>query len=155
MKARFFLTDMPVWLVTVLVLLMLPRTLLNELGVVTEGTLPYYVLALTPFAIWLAVAVVRKNQKPMADFLMLGLLFGLLLAVVHQLLWNSGSAVTQHAPQIAIDIAANFDPGARELVTRLVSVGISLVIGLGSGLVIGAIALVASFVRSKKKAPVG
>jgi hypothetical protein len=155
MKARFFLTDMPVWLVATLVLLMLPRTLLNELGVVTEGTLPYYFLALTPFAIWLAVAVLRPTRKPMADFLMLGLLFGLLLAVVHQSMWNTGNAVTQQAPQIAIDIASNVDPGARELVTRLVSIGISLVIGLGSGMVIGAIAKVAALTRSRKEARVG
>ncbi|HEU5121447.1 MAG TPA: hypothetical protein VFT59_01260 [Candidatus Saccharimonadales bacterium] len=149
MKQRFIFTDMPVWLIVALVALMLPRTLLNELGVVAEATLAYYVLALTPFVIWLGVALLRKTKKPMMDFLILGLLFGILLAVIHQLFWAVGSAVSQHAPQFAIDFASQFDPAWRELITRSISVCISLIIGLGSGIIFGAIATISTLIRSR------
>lgn len=149
MKQKFFLTDMPVWLVATLVLLMLPRTLLNELGFVDEGTLAYYILALTPFVIWLVIAILRKTNKPIMDFLVLGFLFGLLLIVIHQSLWHTGSAVSQHAPDFAVDFAARFDPAWRELIERSISAGISLMIGLGSGLLFSIIAAISTFVRSK------
>ena len=80
---------MPTWLMLALVAVGLPRTILADLDIVApESSLLYYVLALTPFAVWLAVAVLRKSRRPFMDFLVLGVLYGLSLVVVHQLLWD-------------------------------------------------------------------
>jgi hypothetical protein len=70
---KFILTDMPTGLMLTLVAVGLPRTVLADLGIVApESSLLYYFLALTPFAIWLAVAILRTSRRPFMDFLVLG-----------------------------------------------------------------------------------
>src|ERR1044072_1886847 len=103
---RFPLTDMPTGLMLGLVALGLPRTVLADLGVVLpESGLLYYFLALTPFAAWLAVAVVRRSRRPVRDFLVLGTLYGVSLLVIHQILWTAGPSLGHQPPQSAGDFA--------------------------------------------------
>lgn len=150
MKRTFIFTDMPVWLMLVLVALALPRTILEDLNIVApESSLLYYFLALTPFAVWLAVAIVRKTAKPLMDFLVLGVLYGLSLVVVHQVLWNTGSSLGHHPPAGAVSFAENFSPSFREFALRGYTVMIAMMIGVGSGLIVGLIAFVAKSARSK------
>jgi len=151
MKRKFFLTDMPVWLVLVLTLIMLPRTILNDIGVLEESSLAYRIVALTPFAVWLVVAIWRKSKKPFMDFLVLGVLFGLSLAAVHQMLWSVASSLGHHPPTAAISFAEQFPADVKELVIRGYTVMVSLVIGVGSGVVIGGIAVLARLVRSRRQ----
>lgn len=146
---RFPLTDMPVWLMLVLVALGLPRTILADLDIVApENSLLYYVLALTPFAAWLVVAIVRSSRRPFADFLVLDVLYGLSLVVVHQVLWDVGPSLGHNPPESAVDFANQFSPAWRELTTRAYSSGIAMVIGVGTGL---AAALVAVGVHAWRK----
>ncbi|NIK61671.1 hypothetical protein [Kribbella shirazensis] len=120
-------TDMPAWLVLVLVALGIPRTVLADLDVVPpESGLLYYCLALIPFAVWLGVAIRRRSRRPLTDFLMVGGLYGVSLAIVHQLMWTDGLALRH--------------------------IGIAMMIGLGTGLVVGLVALVANLWRSKRSA---
>lgn len=147
MKRTVVFTSMPVWLVVALTLLMVPRTLLSDLGLITEGTLLYYFFALLPFVIWLAVAVLRPAKKPFMDFLVLGILYGLTLAVVHQLLWNVSASIGHHPPQAALELGAAVNPALQELVVRWYTVAVSLLIGTGSGAAIGLVAATARFVR--------
>jgi hypothetical protein len=143
---RFPLTDMPVWLMAALVAVGIPRTVLADLDVVPANSgLPYYVLALTPYACWLAVAVLRPTRKPVMDFVVLGVLYGISLIVVHQVLWGAEGHII---PQSAHDFAEQFRPSLRELVLRVYSSGIALAIGAGSGLVGSAVAFTASRIRS-------
>jgi hypothetical protein len=108
-----------------LVALGLPRTVLEDLDVVEpEGSLLYYVLALTPFAAWLAVATFRTSRKPFSDFLVLGALYGLSLVIVHQ---ASGSVGRSLGPVV-----------------------IAMVIGLGAGSMAGLVAVAANAVRSRR-----
>src|SRR4051794_2917307 len=96
---RFPGTDTSNGLVLALVAIGLPRTILSDLDVVEpESGLPYYALALTPFAVWLGVAVMRRSRKPLVDFVIVGLLYGLSLIVVHQVLWEVGSSPGHHPP---------------------------------------------------------
>jgi hypothetical protein len=121
---RFPATDMQVWLVLVLVALGLPRTILADLDIVPpESGLLYYCLALIPFAVWLAVAIRRRSRRPLPDFLMVGGLYGVSLAIVHQLMWTDGLALRH--------------------------IGIAMMIGLGTGLVAGLVALAANAWRSR------
>jgi len=142
MNRRFPVTDMPTWLMLVLVALGLPRTVLTDLDIVTpESSLLYYVLALTPFAVWLVVAIVRASCRPFRDFLILGVLYGLSLVVVHQVLWRVGPSLGQHSPNAAVDFANQFSPAWRELALRGYTSGIAMVIGVGTGLVIALVAV--------------
>jgi len=121
------LTDMPIGLMLLLVGIGLPRTILADLDVVApESGLFYYFLALVPFAAWLAVAIGRPTRKPIMDFLVLGVLYGLSLVVVHQILW---------------DVAPPADYG------RGTSISIAMMIGIGTGAVAAVAAVIARALR--------
>lgn len=148
----FWLTDIPMRLMLTLVAIGLPRTILADLNVVPpESGLLYYFLALTPFAAWLAVAMVRKTRTPVRDFLVLGVLYGLSLVIVHQLLWNIGSGLEDQQSVGAVSFAENFSPAFQELALRGYTIMIAMVIGVGSGLTVAAVAFVAKVVRSKRQ----
>jgi hypothetical protein len=148
---RFPATDMPAWLMLGLVGLGLPRTVLADLDIVPpESGLLYYVLALTPFALWLVVAVVRSSRRPLLDFLVLGVLYGLSLVLIHQVFWAVGPSLGHHPPESAVDFADQVGPAWRELALRAYTSGIAMVIGIGSGLVAAAVAVGARAWRSSR-----
>lgn len=142
---------MPIWLVVVLVLLMVPRTLLSDLALITENTMPYYFFALIPYAVWLGVALFYKSKKPFMDFLVLGVLYGLTLIIIHQLLWNPGSSFGYQPPQAALDFGAQFASNLQDLAARGYTIIVSLVIGIGSGIVFGLIAMASRWIRTRRK----
>ena len=151
LSRRFVLTDMPTWLMLLLVALGLPRTILQDLGIVAPGSsLLYYVLALTPFAVWLAVAATRRSARPFMDFLVLGVLYGLSLVVVHQVLWNVGPSLGHNSPASAVSFAEQFDPAWHEVALRGYTTAIAMVIGVGTGLVAALVAAVAHVWRSRR-----
>jgi hypothetical protein len=150
-RRRFPLTDLPIVSMLGLVGLGLPRTVLADLDIVApESSLLYYVLALTPFAVWLAVALFRSSGHPFRDFLILGVLYGLSLVVVHQVLWAEGSELGHHPPQSAVDFAGRFDLEWRELALRTYTGGIAMAIGLGTGLIVALIAVAANAWRTRR-----
>ena len=147
-RRRFPGTDMPIWLMLGLVALGLPRTILADLDIVApESSLLYYVLALTPFLIWLLVAIIRPTRRPFRDFLILGVLYGLSLVVVHQVLWDVGG---HHPPESATDFADRFAPAWREFATRAYTAGIAMVIGVGTGVGTALVAVVAHAWRTSR-----
>jgi len=140
-----------VGLALVLVVLGAPRTVLADLDVVPPESGPlYYVLALVPFAAWVAVALARRTRRPLADFLVVGLLYGVSLIVIHQLLWTAGSSPGHNPPASAVDFADRFGPAWRDLALRVYTSGIAMVIGIGAGAVTGLAALAAHAWRSKR-----
>jgi hypothetical protein len=148
---NFILTDMPTWLMFALVALGLPRTILADLDIVApESSLLYYFLALIPFAVWFAVAVIRRSRRPFMDFLVLGVLYGLSLVVVHQLLWDVGPSLGHDPPAGAVSFADRFSPPLREVALRGYTIVIAMLIGLGTGLVAALAAVVANLVRSRR-----
>jgi hypothetical protein len=152
---RFPATDLPTWLMLLLVALAVPRTVLEDLGIVEpEGSLLYYFLALVPFAVWLAAAVVRRSRRPFLDFLMVGVVYALSLVLVHQVLWNVGPSLGHNPPAGAVAFADNFSAGWQDLALRGYTTGIALMIGVGSGLVVGIVALVVNACKSKRRSRV-
>lgn len=142
-------TQLPAWLLLGLIALGLPRTILSDLGIVEpEGSWVYYVLALTPFAVWFGVAVLRRTGTPIRDHLVTGTLYGLSLVVVHEALWAVGSSLGHHPPQSGVQLAEQFDGLLRQLVLHGYMFAIAMLIGLGVGLIAGLVALVANRVRT-------
>lgn len=149
-RRTFPLTDLPTGLVLVLVALGVPRTVLADLDVVPPESGPlYYVVALTPFAVWLVAAVARRSVHPVLDHVIVGLLYGISLVVVHQLLWAAGPSLGHNPPQGALEFAQRFDPALQDLALRVYTSGIALAIGLGCGLVMALAALAANTMRSR------
>lgn len=122
---------------------MVPRTLLNDLGLLTEQTVPYFFLALVPYALWLGVALFRRSKKPFMDFLVLGILYSLTLIVIHQLLWNPDGSTGYQPPQAALDFGARVTTNFQTLAARGYTVVVSLIIGVGSGAALGLVAKIA------------
>lgn len=142
-------TEMPGWLLLVLIALGLPRTILADLGIVApESSLIYYVLALTPFAVWLAVAVFRRTGSPLKDHLVAGTLYGISLVIVHEALWAVGSSLGHHPPQSAVGLAQQFSAPLRDLVLHGYTFVIAMMIGLSVGLIAGVVAAAAKRVRT-------
>jgi hypothetical protein len=148
---RFPLTDMPAWLMLVLVAAGLPRTLLTDLGIVApDSSLLYFFLALAPFAAWLIVAIARRSSRPFTNFVVLGILYGLSLVVVHQLLWSLGPSLGHQPPEGAVRFAERFAPTWQDLALRGYTVAIAMLIGVGTGVVAGLVASVAHLWRSRR-----
>ncbi|MFU8854823.1 hypothetical protein ACNAW0_28220 [Micromonospora sp. SL1-18] len=151
LSSTFPLTDMPAWLALLLVALGVPRTVLADLDIVApESGLLYYILALTPFAVWLGVALARRSRRPFMDFVIVGALYGLSLVVIHQVLWGVGPSLGHNPPANAVEFADHFAGGWRDLALRAYTSGIAMVIGIGSGLIAGLVALGANAWRSKR-----
>lgn len=139
------------WTMVGLAALGLPRTVLSDLGIIeTDGSVLYFVLALGPYAVWLAVAVLRRTPRPLRDHLLTGVLYGLSLVVVHELLWSVETSQGQDPPQAAIDLATRFDSPLSDLVIHGSEFGVAMMIGVGSGLVMALIALIANWIRSRR-----
>lgn len=143
-------TRMP-WLVALaLVVLGLPRTILSDLGAVEpEGSAVYYLLALVPFAAWFAVAILLPTVSPIRDHLATGILYGLSLVVVHEVLWNADASVRHHLPHSAIESAARVGPPLDQVVLHGYAFLIAIMIGIGTGLVAGMLGFGAKMVRSR------
>ncbi|WP_181274242.1 hypothetical protein [Brevibacterium oceani] len=139
------------WTMVGLAALSLPRTVLSDLGVIeTDGSVLYFVLALGLYTVWLAVAVLRRTSRPLRDHLLAGVLYGLSLVIVHELLWSFETSQGQNPSQAAIDLAARFESPLSDLVIHLSEFIVAMMIGVGSGLVTAFIALVAARVRARR-----
>jgi hypothetical protein len=67
----------------------LPRVILHDLHIIDSANPLSAILALGPVAIWVAVAVVRKIDRPFLTVFTIGLMFSVLLVLTHQVLWGS------------------------------------------------------------------
>ncbi|MFD5215359.1 hypothetical protein [Microbacterium sp. NPDC058345] len=67
----------------------LPRVILHDLHIIEQNDVLNWVLALGPMAIWVAAAVVRKVPSPFITVLIIGVIFGAMLVITHQVLWDA------------------------------------------------------------------
>ena len=142
-------TGMPGRLLLLLIALGLPRTVLTDIGVVTpEGSWIYYLVALTPFAVWLAVAVFRRTATPVRDHLLTGALYGLSLFAVHEALWTASPSLGHQLPQTALSLAGRFTPPLSDVILHGYTFAIAMMIGLGVGVTAAIIATIAKYTRT-------
>ena len=130
----------PGWpLVVGLGALAVPRAVLHDLDVATEGSPVTVLLALGPVAVWVA-AIVARHWAPVATGLRLGAVYAVGLAVVHQALWSHtlGDDGTRPGGELA-DVPA----GASEAVLRTAVTLSSLATGVAVGVVAGLLARLA------------
>jgi hypothetical protein len=104
----------------------LPRVILHDLHLIAEGSAVNWVLALGPVALWVALAVVRRVPNPFLTVLVIGAIFGLMLVITHQVLWDT--AFQGSPPSIG-------DQAGGTLLPRIAAIPS----GLFTGAIIGAI----------------
>ncbi len=112
-----------------------PRVVLHDLGVIEEGSFVNGLFVFVPPACWVAAVLWRRPARPFATVVVIGALYGVFLAVGHQLLWDAAfGGVTP-----TLD---GFDPGTTEAILRTETVVASLLTGTLVGVITGGVALV-------------
>lgn len=121
-----------------LALLAVPRVIFHDLDLVHEGTFVNLLLVVVPLIVWIAVVLRARVRRPFTTLAAVGGVYGVLLAITHQLLWNVGldGATLQLGENLA-----GLSPNAQEAVFRVAGVFSSLFTGLIVGAVTGAVAL--------------
>ena len=115
----------------VLAALAAPRVVLHDLGI-QEGSLVNGLFVFVPPAIWIAAVLWRRPPRPFATLVVTGAIYGMFLAVGHQLLWGSALAGTGSLGGGGL---------AYEGVMRAAAIVSSLVTGTLVGAVTGAVTL--------------
>ncbi|MEV1130165.1 hypothetical protein [Agromyces sp. NPDC049794] len=68
--------------------LAVPRVILHDLHLIGEWSPVTWLLSLLPVAVWIAVAVLKRVPHPFVTVLMIGVFYGVMLVITHQLLWE-------------------------------------------------------------------
>lgn len=119
-----------------LALLAVPRVVLHDLGWLTEGTLTNSLFVFAPVLIWVAAAVWCKNAHPFRMLFAAGIVFGIMLALVHQVFWT---ASFPDVPELGGNLAGVPDY-VSIIVTRSAAVLSSLATGTMMGVLLGGVA---------------
>lgn len=145
-SSRFRL-GLPFLAVVGLALLAVPRVVLHDLRIVTEAQPLNLLLVFVPLVVWIAVVLATRVPNPFLTLTVVGVCYGVLLVVVHQLLWTSAFAGA--LPQLGGNLTS-LDPATSQLVVRLASVVSSLFTGTIVGAVCGVVATAIAAIRSRR-----
>ncbi|GIJ22164.1 hypothetical protein Vlu01_27880 [Micromonospora lutea] len=116
-----------------LALLGLPRVVLHDLGLVHERTFVNLLLVVVPAAVWITVALAKRVPNPFLTLLAVGVIYGVLLALTHQLLWD---VAFDEQPTLGGNLT-DLAPGAQALILRFFAAISSLFTGVIVGVVAG------------------
>lgn len=128
---------LPVLALIGLALLGLPRVVLHDLDVITEGTFVNGLLVFIPPVIWIGVVLWRRAPNPFLTLLVVGAIYGVLLGVGHQVLWST--AFDGNSPQLGGNLA-DLDPSLQAVIVRVFAAVSSVFTGVIVGVVTGVIA---------------
>ena len=115
-----------------------PRVVLHDLGVIEEGTFVNGLFVFVPPACWIAAVLWKRPPRPFATVVVIGAIYGVFLALGHQLLWDAASGGS--APALGGNRAV-LNPSVQEGFIRAAAFVASLVTGTVVGVVTGAVAL--------------
>ncbi len=133
----------------VLALLGIPRVILHDLQLVSLDSLLYRVLAIGSLLVWLVYALCTKSDRPFRHLLTFGVIFGLMLAVTHQITWVE--AWGDSPPQLGGNLAGVLHPVLEGLVVRVGAFMSSLFTGVAIGAVLGGIAWLRAWLTNQRR----
>jgi hypothetical protein len=116
------------------------RVPLHDLGIIPEGSFANSLLVFAPLAIWLVVVLWRRVPNPFLALTAVGLTYGVMLAVVHQLLWVA--AFDGSPPRLGGNLEGVLASGLEAVIFRTSAFFSSFVTGTVLGVIVGAIAWV-------------
>ena len=116
----------------------IPRAIAHDLNLVNEGELINSILVFIPAIIWLVVVLWKKVPKPFLTLLIIGLVYGLLLGLTHQLAWDS--FWNGNPPHLGGELAGKLSPFVETILMRLATFVTSVITGIITGGFVGAIA---------------
>lgn len=115
--------------------LAVPRVILHDLHLISQSGPETWVLALGPVVAWIVAAVLSRTPRPFLTVLLIGVSFGVMLVVTHQLLWDVAFQGTP--PTLGTGPAAAIIP-------RVAAVFSGLATGTAMGAIAGLIATLVS-----------
>lgn len=137
--------DLSLTVIFALAALAAPRVIMHDLRLVPFDSPLYRLFAVGPLLVWLLVAVLHRTKKPWQDFIMLGLVFGLLLGAIHQITWVA--SWDNNLPQLHGNLEGKLDPAVEGLILRTAAYISSIMTGLFTGVILGGIAWIANKLR--------
>jgi hypothetical protein len=114
------------------------RVPLHDLGIIQEGSAAAALLVFVPLAVWVGVALQRQVPSPLLTLTVVGLAYGVMLAIIHQLFW--GAAFGGDLPSLGGNLEGVLAPGVEAAVFRVSAFFSSLLTGTMVGAVTGAVA---------------
>ncbi|MFC3255820.1 hypothetical protein ACFOLF_31295 [Paenibacillus sepulcri] len=134
---------MPLVLLMVLAAIAIPRVVIEDLQLLSLESPLYKALSAGPFVIYLGIALLRKNKRPFYDFIVLGTLLGLFVAVTHQITMDN------NLPELKGNLKDFFSPAGEEIVIRFVIFIRILAVRFMGGVIIGLIAIAVCRIRER------
>lgn len=122
----------------ILALLAVPRVVAHDLNLVGAGV--NAVLVWVPLIIWVVVVVGARVPNPFLTLLVVGLVYGLALAVAHQLMWDA--AFGGDAPRLGGNLEGALPVAAEGTLLRVFAAVSSLITGTVVGAATGVVAWV-------------
>ena len=132
-------------------MLALPRVIVHDLHLFPFDSIEYKILTIVPFATWALYALFGKSKRPIYDFLILGTLFGLMLAITHQLTWDASWG--SNPPHLQGNLEAKLDPMIESLLLRSAAFMSSIFTGIAFGGTCSLVALASFNVWSRRRKP--
>lgn len=132
-------------LVTLLALslLGLPRVVLHDLSLLEEGSLVNSLFVFVPIVIWVGCIVWQNVKRPFLSLVVIGLFYGIFLAISHQVFWNT-------AFSMSIQLGGNLShlpPLVSSSIIRVFAFFSSLITGAIVGIISGSIASIINFFK--------
>lgn len=137
--------DLTPFTMAALAALALAWVLLDQFGILEDGSTLSAIVAFLPFALWVAIVVWRQVPRPFSTLVRIGIIHGVMLAVVYQVMWDgTGSGY----PPFIGNTVSEMPEIAREVVVRAFAVVTSVLTGALLGVITGIAAWgVSRFVR--------
>ena len=120
--------------------LAVPRVIVHDLRLAPPNGIVNGLLVFVPPLIWLAVVLWQRPPRPFLTYLLIGVCYGIMLAIGHQLMWTA--AFDGNPPQIGGNLEGRLDPAIENLVLRTFAFVSSVITGTLVGAVVGAIGAV-------------
>lgn len=145
---------LPVLAVVGLAAIAVPRIVAHDLALVAPGSPANMLLAIIPLATWIVVATLW-SKRPVLSLLVVGGLYGVALAVVHNLSW--GVVFGDSPPRLGGNLEGVLAPALEQVLMRGAIVGSGLVTGVATGVACGLLAwgIQAIARRAGERLPIG
>ena len=121
------------------------RVPLHDLGIIQEGDAAAWLLVFVPLAIWVAVVLWQRVPNPFLTLVLIGVTYGVMLAVIHQVYW--GAAFDGNPPNLGGNLDGVLDPGLETVFFRVSAFFSSIFTGTFLGAIVGVVAWAIERVR--------
>lgn len=134
------------WELLLLSLLGVPRIILHDTSIIEEGTFINALFVFLPAVVWIGYLILRRATRPFMAMMILCLIYGVFLAVTHQIMW------AEMFPEgIALGGNLSHLNGWSLLIPRIFAFFSSLATGAVLGVILGSVTWIIRQILNKMK----